>query len=92
MSTRKSLYHAYCVGSSIGETLSQSVRFGLQSAKVYARTSGVMRPVVSGVQRGLGCGLDRGSSWEDSKRLSQTVRMGSRRQYSTNVCLNRITL
>lgn len=86
MSTRRSLYYAYCVGSSVGETLKQSVRFGVQSAESYARTSGVMRPMISGVQRGLGCGVDRGSSLEDSKRLSRSVRMGSRRQYSTNVC------
>lgn len=86
MSLRRSLYYAYCVGGSVGAAVKESVRFGAQSVELYARTSGVMRPMISGVQRGLGCGIDRGSSWEDSKRLSRSVRMGSRRQYSTNVC------
>lgn len=68
MSSRHTLYHAYCLASSAGEVLKGSASIAKESLTQWVNTSRITRPVLMQYQ----CYYD--PQWEDAKKLSQEVK------------------
>lgn len=68
MSTRKSLYQLYCLGSSVRRVLSGSQDIGKESLSSWTNTSTLTRPILSKYQ------WFYDPEWEKAKKLAEETR------------------
>ncbi|SCU99554.1 LANO_0F02256g1_1 [Lachancea nothofagi CBS 11611] len=89
MASRQSLYHAFCLASSVKEVVKGSVSIGSESLRSWAETSTLTRPILERYQ------WFYDPEWEKARALSDSVRSSNRtrgkstkkgaRSYSTGV-------
>ncbi|QLQ82093.1 hypothetical protein HG537_0G03480 [Torulaspora globosa] len=72
MSSRRGLYHAFCLVSSATQVLKGSVSIGRESLSQWVNTSRITRPILMQYQ----CYYD--PEWEEAKRLSEQVKAKAR--------------